>query len=366
MKKIITICTLIVSQLNNAQELKNDTGIDKLLETKIKEAKIPGMAAAIIYKDSIFYGVSGTISNKSEQKITNKTLFHFASNTKAFTSFLAFQSIEKGKITINTKFFEVFPELKNEKNSNYHSITLGDLLAHNAQVQPFTAGIEINQIKITKKNVSEKRIEFANQLLQMPIVEKGTYSNAGYVLISMMLEKVEEKSFEELLANYLESQKWSYCFGFPNKKDINNAWGHWTEFFTFKALPPDHAYGLPDYMLAAGDLSMNMEDYSQWLHQHIQGLQNKDANNPYQIMHYQQEDMSYGWANAVQNDQKISYHDGSTGTFYTHALLLPEQQIGVTIFANAADEKHVKAIYQLQQELFVHLKKIIDANNSKP
>lgn len=363
MKKIITLCTILATQINWAQSFKNDTAIQKILTEKINKVHIPGMAAAIIYKDSIYYNVAGTISNESKEPISDKTLFHIASNTKAFTSFLAFQAIEKNKLKLETKFFDLYPELKSDKNKAYHAITLKDLLGHQAQVQPFTAGNEINQIKITKESVSDKRKEFATEVLNLPKVEKRTYSNAGYVLASMMIEKVENKPFEDVLATYLKTNDWDYSYGFPNKKDTKNAWGHWVEEDKLVALAPNHFYQLPNYMLAAGDLSMNIKDYSQWLYQHIKNLQNKEENNPYQIMHYQQEGMSYGWGNAVQNGQKLSYHDGSAGTYYTHAILLPEKEIGITIFTNSADEKHVKAVYELQQELLAHLKTKLDGNN---
>mgnify|MGYP006360525013 FL=1 len=364
MKKIFSICVLFISQLPMAQEFKQNTAFNKILEQKILESKIPGLAAAAIYKDTIYYGVAGTISNESDVKINPKTLFHIGSNTKAFTSFLAFQAIENGKLTLETKFFDVYPNLKNESNKVYHQITLADLLAHEAQVQPFTSGLQMELIKITKENPSEKRIEFAEQLLKLPTTEKGTYSNAGYVLASMMIEKVENKPFEEVLSSYLKSNNWDYSFGFPNKKDTKNAWGHWTENNKFTALSPTHDYNLPEYMLAAGDLSMNIEDYSAWLYKHIQEINSK--NESFQKMHYEKEGMSYGWGNGKQNGQSLSFHDGSTGTFYTHAILLPEQQIGITIFANAAEDNQVNAIYQLQQELLMQLKKIVDGYNRKP
>ncbi len=364
MKKIITLCFTLTTTLMLAQNTQHSKVIDSLLQASIKEHNVPAMAAAVIHGDNVFYGTAGTISNKSSEAVTDKTLFHIASNTKAFTSFLAFQEIEKENLSLETPFFSLFPELKNDKNSAYHSITLKDLLSHNAQVQPFTAGNEINQVKITKEKNTDKRSEFASQVLKLSTVEKGTYSNAGYILASMMIEKSAKKSFEDLLADFMKNKNWDYSFGFPNKKDTNHAWGHWIENNKLVALAPDHFYKLPDYMLAAGDLSMNIKDYALWLHQHIQGLQNIDTNNQYQMMHFQQEGMSYGWGNTIQNGQKLSYHDGSTGTYYTHAILIPENKLGITIFANAADDKHVEAIYEMQQQLILQLKKITNANNS--
>ena len=369
MKKLFILSILIVTQMSFAQQVMADTTIIKLLNAKVSSATVPGMAAAIIYKDAIYYGTAGTISNKSTDVVTKETLFHIGSNTKAFTSLLAFQAIEQGKLSLETSFFTLFPELKSTKNTPYHNITLKDLLSHQAQVQPFTAGNEINQISITKTSLPEKRIEFSEQLLQLNQVEKGTYSNAGYVLAAMMIEKAEQKSFEDVLKDFLNTQVWDYSYGFPNKKDIKNAWGHWDENNTLVALAPNHEYQLPDYMLPAGDLSMNIVHYAQWLQLHLKGLNTETtllSTESFNQMHFDVKDYSYGWGNADQMGQKLSFHDGSTGTFYTHTILIPDEQIGITIFANAADDKHVEAIYALQQEFITHLKTIVDAHNSKP
>lgn len=369
MKTTIIIISLFVSQLAISQVHQLNRKINELLEQKISESKIPGLAAAVIYKDTIYYGIEGTISNESDVKVNQKTLFHLGSNTKAFTSFLAFEAIDKGKLTLETKFFEVYPNLKNEENKAYHQITLADLLSHEAQVQPFTSGLQITMIQIKTEDPKAKRVEFAEQLLKLPTTEKRTYSNAGYVLASMMIEKVENKPFEEVLSSYLTSNNWDYSFGFPNKKDINNAWGHWIENEQFITLSPKHPYKLPDFMLGAGDLSMNILDYSSWLQHHIQEIKKEtksDVFGKFQKMHFEKKGSSYGWANVFQNGQRVSYHDGSTGTFYAHTILIPDQNLGITILANAAEDNQVTYIYQLQQELFVHIKEIIDGYNRKP
>ncbi|UUV20424.1 serine hydrolase domain-containing protein [Paenimyroides aestuarii] len=368
MKKIITLCFTLTTTLMLAQNTQYSKIIDSLLQASIKENHMPAMAAAIIKGDSIFYGTAGTISNESTEKVTAKTLFHIGSNTKAFTSFLAFQQIEEEKLSLETPFFALFPELKTDKNSAYHSITLKDLLSHNAQVQPFTAGEEFLSLKISAKTAEAKRIEFAQQVLAKPTTEKGTYSNAGYVLAAMMIENTAKKSYENLLEDFMKQQNWEYSFGFPNKKNLNNAWGHWVENNKLIALPPTHSYKLEDFMLSAGDLSMNIVDYAKWLQMHLKGFHTETGilkSENFKKMHFGIDNYGYGWGNAVQGTQKLSFHDGSTGTFYTHAILIPENQLGITIFANAADEKHVEAVYKMQQQLIAYFKKIANSNQNK-
>ena len=55
--------------------------------------------------------------------------------------------------------------------------------------------------------------------------------------------------------------------------------------------------------------------------------------------------------------QKMSYHDGSAGTYYCHTVLFPEKKIVVIIIANTATEEAVSAIYDIQKWISDNQKK---------
>lgn len=352
MKKIYPVLLMLFSVVGWTQNTA--IYLDSLTENVRKEYNIPALAVAYVTPNSVYYGIAGTTKIDNDQKVTLKRKFHIGSNTKAVTSFIAMKFIEENKISLRTKFFDLFKEMKSDKNALYHDITLGDLLSHNAQVHSYTAGNEFTKLPELKGAVSDKRKAFAEFVLTETPVAKGTYSNAGYALAALMLEKTSGKSYEELVQNTFSELGLDYFIGFPNKENIDNPWGHWIEFFTNVPLAPDHFYQLEDFMVSAGDLSMDIVDYSKFIQLHLKGLfvgDNYLKTESYKTLHLGKSNMAYGWGNIKNNEQTFSYHDGSAGTFYTHLLISHETQTAVIVFANAADANTQKGIYKLREQV---------------
>ncbi|MEZ4804283.1 MAG: serine hydrolase domain-containing protein [Bacteroidia bacterium] len=105
--------------------------------------------------------------------------FHLGSNSKAFTSAIAFKCIDSGYFTLQTKFVDVFPELKDSMLEVYRFITISDLLSHQARVRAYTSGSEFINLPAFNGSVSDKRCSFAKFVLKQSPVKSGTYSNAN-------------------------------------------------------------------------------------------------------------------------------------------------------------------------------------------
>src|SRR5690606_42015118 len=180
MKKIYPVLLMLFSVTGWTQNTA--IYLDSLTENIRKEYNIPALAVAYVTPNSVYYGIAGTTKINNDEKVTLKSKFHIGSNTKAVTSFIAMKLIEENKISIETKFFDLFMGMKSDRNASYHEITFGDLLSHNAKIPPYTAGNEFTKLPEFQGTVSEKRKAFAEFLLKENFVEKGTYSNAGYVL----------------------------------------------------------------------------------------------------------------------------------------------------------------------------------------
>lgn len=328
--------------------------LDSLISETIAKHNIPSMAVAVIKQDSILYGIQGYNQINTSKKVQLTDKYHIGSNTKAFTSFLAFQAIEENRIGLETMFFDLYPNLKDIRKE-YKEITLADLLSHNARVRPYTNGKEFKKLPSLKGSVSEKRYVFAKYVLQQKPVKKGEYSNAGYVLAAMMLEKVYDLSFESILKNSMDKLGFEVFYGFPNKQDMNYPWGHWMENDRQMPLPPNHEYKLENYMLPAGDLSINILDYSRFIQKHLKGVYGNNSTlkqESYEKLLYNIEPYSYGWSNQVSDDEKLAFHDGSTGTFYCHTLISSTYEFAIIIMMNCAQDEQEEGLYRLSMELF--------------
>ena len=78
-------------------------------------------------------------------------------------------------------------------------------------------------------------------------------------------------------------------------------------------------------------------------------LDNILKSDNYQTLHFGKKDYSYGWGNLEKNKIKISSHDGSTGTFYCHTLLMPGKDIAIIVMINTAEDQQVEALYELRE-----------------
>lgn len=351
MHKILFLITIFFFKISSAQNLK------KMADSIIAKNEIPEMTFAVVTKDSIL--IQKTIGHhkitevQEKQNETSKDLFHLGSNTKAITSFVAAYLVEKKKIKWDTKFFDLFPELKKKSNRKYYDITLENLLSHRAFVHPFTSGLEYSKLPKFIGNTQQKRAEFSKYVLTLePINNENvyTYSNAGYSVATMMLEKVSGKSWEKLVSEILQSKlKLDFRFGWPNRNLENQPFGHWIENGKLTPVEPKTDY---DLSLAepAGDLSMNIENYSRFIQLNISGLSGKNnflKSANYKYLHTAKKEYAMGWGNYEKNNSEISEHAGSDGTFFSYAQIDRKKLIGYIVIVNSGTEKAQKGVFAM-------------------
>ena len=189
--------------------------------------------------------------------------------------------IEDKQISLESKLSDIVPELTGTL-PDYLSVTLSDLLSHRAGIQPYTSSTEYQKLPEFKGSISERRKQFAQFVLnecpiQLKVGNTYSYSNAGYAIAALMMEKISHKTFEELVDITFKRLGLDYFWGFPNKKNVKNPWGHWNNNGdNMIALPPDHDYKLMDCVAPAGDLSMDIIDYSKYIMMNIDGLLGND------------------------------------------------------------------------------------------
>ncbi|MCD4729201.1 MAG: beta-lactamase family protein, partial [Bacteroidales bacterium] len=145
----------------------------------------------IIYKDAVGYAnIEDSIPN------TCNTKFRIASFTKPFTVMLILKLAEEGQLKLDGKLTEYLPEFPKAKGED---ITIHQLLTHTAGI---TGESRIpNLIDIEKEFYSREKL--FNCIVEQDIVFQpgrgNEYSNFGYALLGLIIEKVSGKSYDELL-----------------------------------------------------------------------------------------------------------------------------------------------------------------------
>ena len=361
MKKIILVIALAFG-ITTISAQKNNAELDSIINVFRSKYYVPAIATSVIKKDTILYGLSGLKRIGENEKIDTRSKFHLGSNTKAITSMIAAKLVEEGIIKWNTKLVDVVPELKDSIKKEYANITLEQLVSHRAKIHPFEEDTSKEWRGILKSISQEKdqKLSFANYALNLePACNEKTnhiYSNGGYIIAALMLEKKSGISWRGLVDDLFNGLSINYYVGFPSQKDNNDTYGHKKRGKKYKSVLPDQEFTLDNYFAPAGNISLNIEGFSTFIQMHLKGLMGEDnilKSVTYQKLHFGFDKYALGWYNGNIGDtnQKFSYHGGSLGTFSSAVIISADREVAIVILVNADNKK----VNQLKNELRVFL-----------
>ncbi len=198
MKKIIFIFLLSISiYAQNLETLLNQ----KLNDLYISE-NVVGVSSAISIEGSIVWkGAEGFSDPNQNIPIDTNMIFGIASITKMFTSAMILRLVEQNKLSLSDKISTwIIPSEKIDGN-----ITVHELLNHTSGINNFTtdawvASYQAEPYKIWTPN------EVIDTFVELPLFVHGTnwsYSNTNYLLLGMIIEKIEFQTYAEVLRTML-------------------------------------------------------------------------------------------------------------------------------------------------------------------
>lgn len=354
MKFFTTVLLLVATKLCLGQQTV------QYADSIRKAYSIPEVSYAIINSHSTLEIASlGRHSVHLPDTATVEDRFHIGSNTKAMTAFIIANYVEKGKLKWNTKFFDVFPEWKQNSLPQYVNITLLDLLSHKAGIQPFQ-GENDPEIPAFKGTNEEKRKQFGQFVLTLEPTQPDdqhpfVYSNAGYTLATLMVEKVTRKSWEEMVDKVFNKDlHLNVQFSWPENQKIKDTWGHLSEKDSLIPVPSNWNYHL-DYTEPAGDINIKLVDFARFIQLNLEGLEGKNnylKATTYQIIHNGVKNYSLGWFNVYENGKEWSVHSGTGAfTYFTIAHIDRTKKIAFIIFTNSFNQQTQQGVRLLMRKL---------------
>lgn len=342
---------IIQMQYGNAEAARlEQSTLSALLSEARERFKVPAIVVTVMNSEAIYLEeIQGVRVFDKPARATLDDYFHIGSCSKSVLAVMAAKLVEQKKITWQTRFFDVFPELSVNANSEYSDISLEDLLLSEAGIKAFTHA-EVEPFPDFDSSVNDKRLAFIKYLVGQPPSSKKKngrfqhlYSNPSYMMASAMLERGSGLKYEALVKKTLiDDLAISVHIGWPNSIGAEQPWGHSINKGKIEAFPPGHKYQIPYLITPAGDLSMTPKDYAKYTQLHLQGLRGADnyiSSDSYQYIHFGHEGFSLGVVNATLGGLKYSGFDGSAGTFYCRSIIVPESNFAFTIMTNAGSQK---------------------------
>jgi CubicO group peptidase (beta-lactamase class C family) len=338
-----------------------ETFLDQFLIRQMEELHIPGLAFALVKDGKIFFSKGYGYAN-IEKKIPvdpEKTLFRVASVSKLFTATAIMQLYEQGKLKLDDDVNKYLTLFKLEDNYP-KPVTIAHLLTH-------TGGFDDRGIGMAARKQSEV-IPLSQYLAKnMPrrVRPPGTvmsYSNHGMALAGYLVEVITGVPFaqyiDENILKRLGMGRSSFLLPTHLAQDV--AVGYELRAISgYEIQPYDYSNIAP-----AGSLNATAKDMAHFM---IAQLQNGRYENTRilqeataQEMHRQHfthnprmAGITYGFFEAVKNNQRVIWHDGGWPGFYSLLYLLPEQNLGFFLAVNSLTQGS-QLQSKLIQEFFDH------------
>jgi CubicO group peptidase (beta-lactamase class C family) len=242
--------------------------------------------------------------------------------------------------------------------------TLAQLLAHRSGLPSFDTGGELRGVRMEGDTPSAQRLAFARQVLRgapaYPVGSKTVYSNAGYVVAGVLLERVGGQPFEQLMMERLFRPLGMQAhFGSPVPPEAGQPWGHYEARGDLTAYDdPDPV--IPPFLQPAGDVSLTLADYGRYLREHLCGVQGAPTRllSPALVRALHEPQGSdpttaagMGWGRSELGGLPSSVHVGGTGTFSAFVVIQPGRDRAVATVTNAGDARARAAALELLRTL---------------
>jgi len=331
------------SELERPLPRQYDSRLATLLDSLRYDLKLPALAGAVITDTSIIDAQAvGCRRYDGPANVTVYDQFHLGSDTKAFTAVLLGILVDDGLLGWNSTLPQIFPEYAQTMRAEYLPVTLRDILSHSAGFRGDP------QLVVHTQTVNEQRLEvLAWALQQSPVTQRGQYlySNLGYIIAGVIVDRVTDSTYEELLFTRVLQPLGITTAGFgpmgtPGLEDqpLQHA-------DILHPLVPDSTVDNPPIYNSAGRLHMSIGDwgrYIQWVlaceagHPALLRSETASMLTTAAVSINEYESYALGWA-VVERDWaggRTLTHSGSNTFNYAVAWLAPNLKFGVIAAAN--------------------------------
>lgn len=209
---------LLISISGNAQI--NNPKIDSLINAYVSINKFNG-SALVIRDGKEVYAQSYGYQNASTKKLNTKhSIFPIGSLTKSFTALVVLKLAKENKLSINDPISKYIPDYPKG-----NEIKINHLLTNTGGIyEKFRNPKFYAQLASTHTYSSEEKMTFfKNEPLDFEPGTKFSYSNSGFDLLGIIVEKVTGSSYQEAVRKYIFNplKMTNSGFDFPNLRNKN-------------------------------------------------------------------------------------------------------------------------------------------------
>lgn len=311
---------------NKMKEISQYTS-NQMIDYTLNNNENSIISIAIYDENGITYNVYGAEYNLNYD-------YEIGSITKTFTAMLVSKAIDEGRINLDDNISN-YLELENR----YYP-TIKRIITHTSGLKPYYLSFQKIKNYFTGENdfyniSKEQLLEELNKTKLEDRDYNFNYSNFGVSTLGLVLEKVYDKNYNNLLKEYLEQLDMNNTTIATGTGNLSGYW-KWNE---------DDGY------IPTGAIISNIQDMSKYLEILITSDENcviktqeplKDVNVVNEI--YDMFDVnvdSVGMTWMIDNKNNIIWHNGFTTNFNSYIGFNREKKVGIVVLSNISPQKDV-------------------------
>ncbi|OGG65805.1 hypothetical protein A3I99_03190 [Candidatus Kaiserbacteria bacterium RIFCSPLOWO2_02_FULL_45_11b] len=302
--------------------------------------KCPGCAVGVVQSGNPISEITvGHADLENDIQVSSQTNFRLASVTKQFVAVAILILIEKKQISAEdtlSKFFPDFPDYGKD-------ITIHYLLTHSSGLFDYEKLMpEAQTAQIHDEGVLD--LLRKQEGTRFPPGTRYSYSNGGYCLLRLIIEKVSGQTIDSFLREYLFAPLGmdSTLINHESATNIpNRAYGHSHKDSEWIRTDQDKTSAT----IGDGGIYSSLEDMQKWPQafytDKVLSKEMRDLMLKRHILTDEGENVYYGYGVCLKdhNGKRIAYHGGSSIGFQTGVYYLLDEESAVIFLSNRTGEK---------------------------
>ncbi|MBV8328330.1 serine hydrolase domain-containing protein [Chryseobacterium sp.] len=190
---------LLVSSFSFGQNVSQK--IDSIISDNYKKNPEIGISVGFVNNNEEYYTAYGNLNAESQTKIDENSVFEIASITKILTSNLIAQAVLDHKLKLDDYIDGFLPKEYVLQQNLRNKIKISDLASHQSGLPDidFAQLIEMNPQQPVSNVTQSTLTSLVNTCTELKDYGKYRYSTIGYTLLGQILEKVYDKSYDEII-----------------------------------------------------------------------------------------------------------------------------------------------------------------------
>lgn len=338
-KLLILILILLIIGRNNSFSRISDDKIKSLADSLMRinyPSDGPGMSLLISRNGTPIYKKAFGMANIDLSiPLTTENVFDIGSMSKQFTAVCILELAETGKLNLNDDIKKYLPDY----NTHGKIITIENCLNHTSGIPSFTELKGFDSLYQKKLTVKERKDFFEKYDL---LFEPGTdfsYSNSGYFLLALIIEKVSAMSYDDYIKTNIfdkAGMKSSYSDISGNEipmKAIGYDRGTNAGYQITSDYEKSWTVGAGNIVSSTGDLLIWTDALNSGKIISKQMLEK--AWTPFILPNGLNTNYGYGWNITPVNKRTIIKHGGAINGFLSDADYIPEEEIYISALSNS-------------------------------